>query len=52
MFGVAAKGPKRKHWLESEDKAIVELVQEYGIKQWTVIAKKMKKRYAKINDPL
>ena len=31
----------RKAWNEKEDYAILELVRQYGIKKWTVVAQKM-----------
>lgn len=42
---IGARGAKRKHWLKEEDDAIVSLVKEYGIKQWTTISKQMKQKY-------
>mmetsp|Transcript_4275 Transcript_4275/g.5184 ORF Transcript_4275/g.5184 Transcript_4275/m.5184 type:complete len:92 (+) Transcript_4275:27-302(+) len=42
----SSRGSKRKHWLREEDEAIVSLVQEFGTKDWTLISKMTKQRYA------
>ena len=39
------RGSKRKHWMKEEDNAIVELVREYGTKDWTLISKMIKQKY-------
>lgn len=43
---IGSRGSKRKHWLREEDEAIVSLVQEFGTKDWTLISKMTKQRYA------
>lgn len=45
-ISIGSRGPKRKHWLKEEDDAIVSLVREFGIKQWTTISNMMKQKYA------
>ncbi|CAD8049542.1 unnamed protein product [Paramecium sonneborni] len=35
----------RKAWNQKEDTAILQLVKQYGIKKWTIVAEKMKELY-------
>ncbi|CAK62067.1 unnamed protein product (macronuclear) [Paramecium tetraurelia] len=36
----------RKAWNQKEDTAILQLVKQYGIKKWTIVAEKMKELYS------
>ena len=35
----------RRSWSKNEDDAIIDLVEKYGIKKWTIVAKKMEDVY-------
>jgi hypothetical protein len=39
------KMSKRRSWVKEEDDAIRTLVSEFGIKQWTTVAKELDARY-------
>jgi len=35
----------RRLWTDKEDKAILKLTKEYGVKNWTLVAKKLQEEY-------